>query len=186
VTTNVLRYLKHSVNCSIVNVNCFLTANFNGFVFITSANVATHSIEKAGAVLTRARLRSLCIRCYYISETTVGDDICLSACVAFENSRRISMKCRVGLCTHSGHPAKLICFISPHESHIEFHIYFGQKKGKSVPLKARGAQKLRFPHYVTMAQYGGKVVSLTHRPLFTPIKYSWYSFLLEAESIPGP
>jgi len=34
--------------------------------------------------------------------------------------------------------------------------------------------------------YEGKVVSLTHRPLFTPKKYSWYSFLLEAESIPGP
>jgi len=34
--------------------------------------------------------------------------------------------------------------------------------------------KLRFPDYVTVAQDGGKVVSLTHRPLFTP----WYSFLL--------
>jgi hypothetical protein len=39
---------------------------------------------------------------------------------------------------------------------------------------------------VTTAQDGGKVVSLTHRPLFTPRKYSWYSFLLEAESTPGP
>ena len=38
---------------------------------------------------------------------------------------------------------------------------------------------------MTMAQGGGKVVSLTHRPLFTPRKYSWPSFLLEAESIPG-
>ena len=37
-----------------------------------------------------------------------------------------------------------------------------------------------------MTQDGGKVVSLTHRPLFTPRKYSWYSFLLEAESNPGP
>jgi len=37
-----------------------------------------------------------------------------------------------------------------------------------------------------MAQGGVKVVSLTHRPLFTHRKYSWYSFLLEAESTPGP
>ena len=63
-------------------------------------------------------------------------------------------------------------------------------KGKSVPLQARsgpeGCRKLRFPDYVTMAQDVGKVVSLTHRPLFTPRKYSWYSFLLEAESTPGP
>jgi hypothetical protein len=34
------------------------------------------------------------------------------------------------------------------------------------------------------AQDGGKVVSLT--AVFTPRKYSWYSFLLEAESTPGP
>ena len=35
-------------------------------------------------------------------------------------------------------------------------------------------------------QEGGKVVSPTHRPLFTPRKYCRYSFLLEAESTPGP
>ena len=32
---------------------------------------------------------------------------------------------------------------------------------------------------------GGKVVSPTHRPPLPPRKYSWYSFLLEAESTPG-
>jgi len=37
-----------------------------------------------------------------------------------------------------------------------------------------------------MAQDGGKFVSLTHRPLFTPNQYPWYSFLLEAETTPGP
>jgi hypothetical protein len=31
-----------------------------------------------------------------------------------------------------------------------------------------------------------KVVSHTHRPPLPPRKYSWYSFLLEAESTPGP
>jgi len=39
---------------------------------------------------------------------------------------------------------------------------------------------------VTVAQNGGKVVSLKHRPLFTRKNYSWYTFLLEAESTPGP
>ena len=33
---------------------------------------------------------------------------------------------------------------------------------------------------------GGKVVSPTHRPPLPLRKYSWYSFLLEAESTPGP
>ena len=36
------------------------------------------------------------------------------------------------------------------------------------------------------AHEGGKVVSPTHLPPLPPRKYSWYSFLLEAESTPGP
>ena len=45
-------------------------------------------------------------------------------------------------------------------------------KGKSVPLQAwsgpEGTRKLRFPDYVTMAQNGSKVVSLTHWPSLPP------------------
>jgi len=48
-----------------------------------------------------------------------------------------------------------------------------------------GSRKLRFPEYVTMAHDGGKVVSRYAPADFTPRKYSWYSFLLEAESTPG-
>jgi hypothetical protein len=45
-----------------------------------------------------------------------------------------------------------------------------QIKGKAVPLQAwsgpEGSRKLRFSHFMTTAQDGGKVVSLTHqRPL---------------------
>jgi hypothetical protein len=43
-------------------------------------------------------------------------------------------------------------------------------KGKAVPLQACSgpevSRKLRFPDYMTTAQDGGKVVSLTHRPPF--------------------
>jgi len=67
---------------------------------------------------------------------------------------------------------------------------YGYVKGKAVPLQAwtgpEVSRKLRFPDFVTTAQDGGTVVSLTLRPLFTPKKYYWYSFLLEAESTPGP
>jgi len=49
-----------------------------------------------------------------------------------------------------------------------------------------GSRKLRFPDYVTTAQDGDKIVRLKHRPFFTPRKCSWHSFLLEAESTPGP
>jgi len=45
-------------------------------------------------------------------------------------------------------------------------------KGKAVPLQAwsgpTGSRKLRFPDCVTMAQNGGKVVSLMHRPPLPP------------------
>ena len=46
------------------------------------------------------------------------------------------------------------------------------RKGKSVPLQARsgpeGSRKLGFPDFMTTAQGGGKVVSLTHRPHLPP------------------
>ena len=45
-------------------------------------------------------------------------------------------------------------------------------KGKAVPLQAwngpEGSRKLRLPDFVTTAQDGGKVVSLTHRPPLPP------------------
>ena len=47
-----------------------------------------------------------------------------------------------------------------------------QVRGKSVPLQAwsgpEGSRMLRFPDFMTTAQEGGKVVSLTHRPHLPP------------------
>jgi len=67
---------------------------------------------------------------------------------------------------------------------IALPLYIYIYKGKAVPLQAwsgpEGSRKLRFPHFMTTAQNGGKVVSLTHRPPLPPRKYTWYSFLLEA------
>jgi hypothetical protein len=62
-------------------------------------------------------------------------------------------------------------------------------KAAAVPLQTWSgpevSMKLRFPDFVTTAQDGGKVFSLTHRP-HLPQKIPRYSFLLEAESTPGP
>jgi len=62
-------------------------------------------------------------------------------------------------------------------------------KGKAVPLQFRksteGSRKLRFPDFVTTAQDGGRLSALSTGRLYSK-KYSWYSFLLEAESTPGP
>ena len=74
--------------------------------------------------------------------------------------------------------------------HIFQQTIVALQKAKQSPLQAwsgpEGSRKLRLPDFVTTAQDGGKVVSLTHRAAFTPRKYSWYSFVLEAESTPGP
>ena len=62
-------------------------------------------------------------------------------------------------------------------------------KGKVIPLQAWSgpevSRKLRFPDFMKTAQDGAKVVSLMHRPLLPPGNAPG-TFLLEAESAPGP
>jgi hypothetical protein len=62
-------------------------------------------------------------------------------------------------------------------------------KGKAVSLQARrgpeGSRKLKFPDFVTTAQDGGMVSALLIGRLY-PQEILWYSFLMEAESTPGP
>jgi hypothetical protein len=51
-------------------------------------------------------------------------------------------------------------------------IYIYILKSKAVPLQAlsgpQGSKNLSFPDFMTTAQGGGKVVSLTHRPPLAP------------------
>ena len=61
---------------------------------------------------------------------------------------------------------------------------------KAVPLQAwtgpEVSRKLSFPDFMTTAQDGGRLSALRTGRLYPPRKYSWYSFLLEADSTPGP
>ena len=58
------------------------------------------------------------------------------------------------------------------ETGINGKIILQCKKGKAVQLQVwsgpEGSRKLRFPYFMTAAQDGGKVVSLTHRPPLPP------------------
>jgi hypothetical protein len=70
-------------------------------------------------------------------------------------------------------------------------VIFSLIKGKAIPVTGRdspqGCETSRLPHFLdNRLTDGGEVVSLTHRPPFTPGEDSWYLFLLEAESTPGP
>jgi hypothetical protein len=63
--------------------------------------------------------------------------------------------------------------------------------GKALPAIGREGpyecERSRLPHFLdNRLTDDGEVVSLTHLPLFIPQEDSWYSFLLEVESAPGP
>jgi hypothetical protein len=65
------------------------------------------------------------------------------------------------------------------------------KKGKAIPVTGRGGLKgcetSRLPDLLDNQITGGSgVVSLMRQQPFTPQEDSWYTFLLEAESTPGP
>ena len=57
-------------------------------------------------------------------------------------------------------------------THTHTHIYIYIYKDKAVPLQTwsgpEGSRKLRYQDFMKKAQDGGKVVSLTHRPPFSP------------------
>jgi len=64
-----------------------------------------------------------------------------------------------------------------HQVGVLFDLYYDERKHKikkklvspiTGPRCPEGSRKLRFPDYVTMAQDGGKVVSLKHRPPLPP------------------
>jgi hypothetical protein len=70
---------------------------------------------------------------------------------------------------------------------------FLEKKGKALPVTGHGGphgfETLKIPHFLdNWLIDAGEIVSLRHRPPFTPPPQedSWYSFLLEAQSTPGP
>jgi hypothetical protein len=63
-------------------------------------------------------------------------------------------------------------------------------KGKAIPLQTltgpEVSRRLRLPDFKTVGTSSWQGCQPYAPAAFTPRKYSWYSFLLEAESTPGP
>ena len=57
-------------------------------------------------------------------------------------------------------------------------------KAKAIPGQALRVPEVEAPRFLDNTHM--KVVIPTHRPPLPPRKFSWLSFLLEAESTPGP
>jgi hypothetical protein len=51
---------------------------------------------------------------------------------------------------------------------------------------SEGSRRLRLPDFKTLGTWRWQACQPYALTAFTPRKYSWYSFLLEAESTPGP
>ena len=78
--------------------------------------------------------------------------------------------------------------------------HFGKAQGKAIPIQAwtgprgsrrlrtgpRGSRRLRIPDFMTGGTWRRYVCQSYAPAAFTPKKYSWYWFLLETESTPGP
>ena len=81
------------------------------------------------------------------------------------------------------------CGLIPYIKQITFRLLEVKRK---IQSHYRPGQALRVPgswgYQISRhsAHEGGRVVSRTHRPPLPHRKYSWYSFLLEAESASGP
>jgi len=149
--------------CMCMHVHTYMHAHAHMCVCVCVAQVSS-SCAFHRHVLSTTRL-------YFTKWLSyLGEKFCYRYCMRM---------CQLPLC-HANDLKSAMC----HEHNLEFyphtcnffnmspHILKKKGKGKPVPLQAwtgpEGSRKLRLADFVTTAQDGGKVVSLTHRPTFYP------------------
>jgi hypothetical protein len=89
--------------------------------------------------------------------------------------RNVGLKLHINASPEVGMKCKLCiknCHTSCYKYNTRIFLILNKIRKKTVPLQAWSGpecfRKLRFPDYMTTAQDGGKVVSLTHRPPLPP------------------
>ena len=84
---------------------------------------------------------------------------------------------------------KLLCLLTNEEKNV-IYIYIYTGKGKAIPLQSwtdpEVSRSLRLPDFKKISTLRWSGCQPYAPAAFTPRKYFWYSFLLEAESTPGP
>jgi hypothetical protein len=100
-----------------------------------------------------------------------------------ENQRYLIVICRMK-------DKKMFLTIKKSLSQDTRSCYVFTMKGKAVPLLVwsgpEDSRKLSFPDFMTTAQDGGKVVSLTHRPLLPPGNMFYYALLQTKSNVTLP
>jgi hypothetical protein len=71
-----------------------------------------------------------------------------------------------------------------------YYVYHLNTNKKAISVQAwtgpEGSRSLRLPKFLDDLHMKVPMSALRTGRLYSPRKYSWYSFLLEAESTPGP
>jgi hypothetical protein len=103
--------------------------------------------------------------------------------------QQVLLTCSTGLRDSTTSNQDIYLTVSPERLKQNFSQNF-IGKGKAIPLQLltgpEGSSRLRLPDFMTIGTGRWQGCQPYAPAVFTPRKYSWYSFLLEAESTPGP
>jgi hypothetical protein len=152
-------FFLYSNSCSVFFFSCFAVM----FVCVSSGHAKRSVVIYDNLFLAFNR--------FYKSVSAISSHYFFIPNLVFFYALRMASICNsLNTTTHQN-----VTFLSavPHTKQLAWFSFLSTKgKGKAFPLQPssgpEGSRKLRFPDFMTTAQNGGKVVSITHRPPLPP------------------